>query len=90
MAKAPKADLGTMAITKAAAANTAPFAAEAPVMPAPVAGPAKSLTIRLEGDLYAALRDYCYQRERATGSRVTHQEVMVSALKGLLAQAGGS
>ncbi len=88
MVRAPKADLGTMAITKAKAAETAPFATPpaapvaAPIMP--VSGGPKSLTVKLEADLYAELRAHCFERERATGSRVTHQQVMVEALRALL------
>jgi hypothetical protein len=44
----------------------------------------KSLTVKLKGDLYTALRAYCYEQEKAAGVRVTHQDVMVAALKGFL------
>jgi hypothetical protein len=75
-----------MAISKAKAADTVPFApAAAPAAPAPHAGGAvKSLTVKLEGSLYAALRTYCYEQEQATGSKLTHQQVMVEALKAFL------
>jgi hypothetical protein len=84
MAKKPEGDLGSMAISKAKAADTAPFAAAARAAPAPGAGGVKSLTVKLEGDTYAALRAYCYERERSTGARLTHQQVMVQALKQFL------
>jgi hypothetical protein len=94
MAKKPEGDLGSMAISKAKAAETVPFG-EIPA--APVAPPAKaamggvkSLTVKLEGDTYAALRTYCFEQEQATGSRLSHQQVMVQALKAFLAtNAGG-
>jgi hypothetical protein len=85
MAKKPEGDLGSMAISKAKAAGTVPFAAGART-PAPGGGGVKSLTVKLEGDTYAALRTYCYEQERATGARLTHQQVMVQALKDFLAQ----
>jgi hypothetical protein len=44
----------------------------------------RSLTVKLEGDTYAALRAYCYGQERATGSKLSHQQVMVQALKDFL------
>ncbi len=89
MARAPKADLGTMTISKAAAADTAPFSTAPALPPAAPAGSAtsKSLTVKLDGDLYAALRTYCYEQERSTGSRLTHQQVMVTALRTLLSAA---
>jgi|1185.fasta_scaffold1703234_1 hypothetical protein len=83
MAKRPEGDLGAMAISKAKAAETMPFGKPAPVAPAPVS--AKSLTVKLDGDLYAELRTYCYEHERSTGTRLTHQQVMVEALKAYLA-----
>ena len=85
MAKKPEGDLGSMAISKARAADTVPFAAGTRA-PAPGSGGVKSLTVKLEGDTYAALRTYCYEQERATGARLTHQQVMVQALKDFLAQ----
>lgn len=85
MARKPGADLGAMAISKAKAADTAPFArASGPAQQTTVGG-VKSLTVKLEGDVYAGLREYCYDQERATGSRLTHQQVMVQALKAFLA-----
>jgi hypothetical protein len=85
MAKRPDADLGSMAISKAKAAETVPFSVPPP-LPAPPAGSSavKSLTVKLEGDLYAALRTYCFEQERARGERLTHQGVMVDALKAFL------
>jgi hypothetical protein len=85
MARKPEGDLGSMAISKAKAADTVPFGAGARA-PAPGVGGVKSLTVKLEGDTYAALRTYCYEQERATGARLTHQQVMVQALKDFLAQ----
>lgn len=86
MAKRPEGDLASMSISKAKAAGTVPFAAPATAAPAVGAGGVKSLTVKLEGDTYAALRTYCYEQERATGSRLTHQQVMVQALKDFLAR----
>jgi len=86
MSKKPEGDLGSMAISKARAAETVPFSTAPPaprVPPAPGGSP-KSLTVKLDGELYAALRAYCYEQERASGSRLTHQQVMVEALKKLL------
>ena len=80
MARKPAGDLGAMAITKAKAAEAAPFSTAAPA-----AGGVKNLTVKLEPNLYAALRTYCYEQERRTGTKVTHQTVMVTALKGFLA-----
>jgi hypothetical protein len=70
---------------KAAASATIPSAKLAPEA-SPVGGP-KSLTVKLEAADYWALRDYCTQRERETGQRVTHQQAMVMALHKLLGQA---
>lgn len=83
MSKKPEGDLGSMAISKAKAAETVPFSAPATASPAPSAPP-KSLTVKLDGELYASLRAYCYEQERASGTRLTHQQVMVEALKKLL------
>jgi hypothetical protein len=93
MSRAPKGDLGTMpGITKEAAVAAVPFRQAPPAAPtpkAPVAPTAgKSLTVKLSGDLYEALRAYCYETGRATGTRVTHQDVMVEALQGFLAAKG--
>lgn len=85
MARKPEGDLGAMAITKARAAGTVPFAPLARPATAPAGGGVKSLTVKLEADIYAALRAYCYEQERAQGSRVTHQQVMVQALEAFLA-----
>lgn len=83
MSKKPEGDLGLMAISKARAAETVPFSTPPPAQPASAGSP-KSLTVKLDGELYAALRAYCYEQERASGSRLTHQQVMVEALKKLL------
>lgn len=81
MAKKPEGDLGAMMISKEKAAGTVPFGG------APIAGGGvKSLTVKLEGDTYAELRTYCYEYERRTGARLTHQQVMVQALKSFLAK----
>ncbi len=84
MARKPGGDLGSMAISKAKAAETVPFGSPAPTATPSGAGGAKSLTVKLEAADYAALRAYCYDRERTTGTRVTHQTVMVDALKAFL------
>jgi hypothetical protein len=76
-----------MAISKVKAADMVPFGVAADIMPTPASLPAKSLTVKLDGTLYAELRDYCHGQEKATGSKLTHQQVMVEALKALLAKA---
>lgn len=86
MARKPEGDLGSMAISKAKAADTVPFAQTGTATIAPGGlGGVKSLTVKLDGDTYAALRTYCYEQERATGTRLTHQQVMVTALTTFLA-----
>ncbi len=82
MAK-PRADMDKLGIPKAEASATVPFAKQPAPEPAPP-GAGKSLTVKLEAADYWALRDYCTQQERATGQRVTHQQVMVAALRSLL------
>jgi len=85
MAK-PCVDMDKLGIPKAAAAAAIPFSKPPPALePAPL-GSGKSLTVKLEAADYWALRDYCTQQERATGQRVTHQQVMVNALRALLGQ----
>jgi hypothetical protein len=83
MVKKPVGDLGGMAISKAKAVEAVPFGTVA--QPLPAIGSVKSLTVKLDADTYAALRAYCYERERSTGGRLTHQQVMVEALKAFLA-----
>jgi hypothetical protein len=78
MARKPAGDLGSMAISKAAAADAKPFAAREPTIGA---GGVKSLTVKLDASTYAALREYCYAQERATGHRATHQQVVVEMIK---------
>jgi len=86
MARKPEGDLGSMAISKAKAVDTVPFAQTGTATIAPGGlGGVKSLTVKLDGDTYAALRTYCYEQERATGTRLTHQQVMVTALTTFLA-----
>jgi hypothetical protein len=82
MAK-PRVDMDRLSIPKAAASAAVPFAPPPSPEPAPPGG-GKSLTVKLEATDYWALRDYCTQQERATGQRVTHQQVMVTALRALL------
>jgi hypothetical protein len=86
VARKPDADLGDMAISKASAAEAVPFSTSAAQVARAAAGPQKSLTVKLDGGTYAALREYCYARERESGSRLTHQQVMVAALKAFLEQ----
>jgi hypothetical protein len=81
MAK-PRPDIDKLSIPKAKAAAAVPFAAES------TPGGTKSLTVRLSHADYWALRDYCAQHERQTGERLTHQDVMVRGLHGLLAKEG--
>jgi hypothetical protein len=86
MTKRPEGDLGSMAISKAKAAETVPFSATAaPIAPAPAAED-KSLTVKLKGSRYAALRAYCMEHEQSTGKKLSHQEVMVMALDDYLAK----
>jgi hypothetical protein len=85
MAK-PRVDMDKLGIPKAAAAAAVPFAKPPAPEPARPVGNGKSLTVKLEAEDYWALRDYCLQQERATGQRVTHQQVMVNALRALLEQ----
>jgi hypothetical protein len=82
MAK-PRVDMGKLEIPKATAAAAVPFAKPLTPEPTPL-GSGKSLTVKLEAADYWALRDYCTQQERATGQRVTHQQVMVAGLRALL------
>ena len=91
MAK-PRGDMGTLGIPKSQASAAVPFASPAqPAVPSTEAGPAgKSLTVKLDGADYWALRDYCIAREKATGTRVTHQQVMVEGLRALLRAEGKS
>jgi hypothetical protein len=76
----PRVDMDKLGIPKATASAAVPFAKP----PASAPGLGKSLTVKLEAADYWALRDYCTQQERATGKRVTHQDAMVAALRGLL------
>ena len=82
MAK-PRVDMDRLSIPKAAASAAVPFAGAPSPEPTPL-GSGKSLTVKLEATDYWALHDYCTQQERATGKRVTHQQVMVTALQALL------
>jgi hypothetical protein len=87
MAKRPEGDLGSMAISKAKAAETVPFSAPPPAQPAPAVAMGKSLTVKLDGELYLQLADYCSDHLRRTGKKLYHQEVMVQALKAFLPKA---
>jgi hypothetical protein len=77
-----------MMVTKTKAAEAVPHqpASEAPATAASTsdAGLPKALTVKLEGRLYKRLRDLARDREDRTGRRVSHQEIMVEALLGLL------
>lgn len=88
----PKADLGSLVVTKAAAATAVPHAG--PITPAPAvknsppasvtsAAP-KALTVKLDADTYWRLQNYCVQRGQQEGRRITHQEAMVEGLVHLL------
>jgi hypothetical protein len=77
-----KPDLGEMAMPKARAAAAVPFSA--PDAAATIARPPRSLTVKLDGELYADLVTYCYEQQQGSGTRVTHQEAMVRGLKMLL------
>lgn len=92
----PRGDLGDLAVPKQTATLAVPH--EAPGFASQVAantdrpisstGP-RALTVKLDGPLYARLRDYCHARERGTTRRVTHQQVMVDALLAYLDVAEG-
>ena len=81
----PRGDLDKLSIPKAAASAAVPFS-QPPERVSTAAGGQKSLTVKLDAADYWALRDFCSQQERQTGKRVTHQEVMVTALHELLAK----
>jgi hypothetical protein len=49
-------------------------------------GASKSLTVKLPLRDYWALRDFCAQRGRTTGRRLTHQDAMILGLHRLLEQ----
>jgi hypothetical protein len=87
MAKRPEGDLGSMAISKTKATETVPFGVPTPQASTPVATMGKSLTVKLDGDLYLQLADYCGDHLRRTGKKLFHQEVMVQALKAFLPKA---
>ena len=82
MARKPTADMDDLAISKGAAAQAVPF--KGTEEPAVAAGQPKGLTIKLDAPLYAELRRYCFKMEQASGTRVTHQAVMVQALREML------
>jgi hypothetical protein len=95
----PRGDLDALVVPKATAAQSVPHAP--PPVPSPAkptalsaaegegAGPAKALTVKLDGTTYRRLRRYCQARENATGRAPTHQEVMVAALLAFLASEEG-
>jgi hypothetical protein len=79
MASKPGGDLGSMAISKAQAADSKPFAATPPA-----AGQIRSLTIKLDAATYLRLREHCLEQERATGQRATHQQVVAQMIRAAL------
>ena len=81
----PRVDLDRLSIPKATASAAVPFVKAPDREMTPPGGP-KSLTVKLTSEDYWALRDFCTQRERTTGKRLTHQEAMVLALHCLLRQ----
>jgi hypothetical protein len=84
MAKRFEDDLGLMPVSKPKAVDTVLFAAPVAPAPSPAAAMAKSLSVKLDGDLYNQLLAYCFERLRRTGTKLYHQEVMVEGLKMLL------
>jgi hypothetical protein len=77
----PQDDLGTVTTSKARAAHTVPISPpRAPAVALRVGGGVKSLTVKLEGELYATLCTYCYQREHVTRTKLPPQQVIVEAL----------
>lgn len=84
MAK-PRGNLDKLSISKTAAAAAVPFATA--VEEKVPNGGSKSLTVKLSLRDYWALRDFCAQRERTTGKRLTHQDAMIMGLHRLLAAA---
>ena len=85
MARKPAGDLGVMTISKRKAADAVPFGTDAAQTPQARTIGAKSLTVKVDGDLYAELLDYCHEQQKATGSKLTHQQVMVEGLRRVLA-----
>lgn len=79
----PRGNLDALSIPKTAAAAAVPFAAAAEEKIVPDGG-SKSLTVKLSLRDYWALRDFCAQRERTTGKRLTHQDAMILGLHKLL------
>ncbi len=71
-------------VSKTDASAAVPFASARSVQTMSAAKP-MGLTVVLEAEDYAALRNYCLRRELGTGKRLTHREVMVSALRAYLA-----
>lgn len=83
----PAGDMSFLSVPKSAAQSATPFQRPSePDVPVPVVGEPKSLTVKLTAGDYRALRDLCVDRERETGKRATHQEIMVEALRMLLAK----
>lgn len=90
MARKPNTDMDAlMGVSKEEAAQAVPFEKQEEEADLLVLGNPKSLTIKLEGPLYAELRDYSNRQERRTGKRHTHQAIMVQALEELLARHKG-
>ena len=84
MPKRPSGNMDAMAIPKAEARSAVPFAPSAEPKTGQSPYKPTSLTIRLDGEQYAALRGYCQEEEGRTGRRVSHQEVMVRGLMALI------
>ncbi len=73
---ATKPTLEALALPKAGAAPAPPLP-----RPAVTAGAPKSLTVKLDPDLYARLRRYCLDQMESGGKEPSHQEVLTTALR---------
>jgi hypothetical protein len=84
----PKGDLGDLMMPKDAASVAAHGSAEPPATPAGKAY-AHTLSLRLTAEQYRRLRRYVAGVEDRTGSRLTHQSVIETALGEYLERNGG-
>ena len=85
----PKADLGSLAVSKEAPPPPALLpATAAPAGPEPK-GYAHTLSLRLTAEQYRRLRRYVAQQEDRTGRRMTHQAIIETALGEFLDRNGG-
>ena len=71
--------------SKAPPRKTAHAPVNAPTLEAAAVVTPKKLPLRIDSATYTTLRAYCYHTEFKTGSVVSHQTVLVQALKSWLA-----